>query len=226
MKAQTPIIDLQNIKKEYKNLEVVTPVLKGINLKIEKGGFYAITGPSGSGKSTLMNIIGLLDTPTSGVYILNNQNTKGHSQDQLATLRSKEIGFVFQSFNLLPRLTTLENVILPGIYAKLKRSEREEKAKDLLTKLGLSNRANNRPNQLSGGQQQRVAIARALMNDPSIILADEPTGNLDTKSGQDVMDILKDLNKQGKTIILITHEANIAGQAKKIIKLKDGEILS
>ncbi len=225
MNTKKTVIHLQNIKKEYKSLEIVTPVLRGITLKIEMGDFYAITGPSGSGKSTLMHIIGLLDTPTSGTYEINGQNTKGLSEDELAALRSREIGFVFQSFNLLPRLTTLENVILPGIYAKMNKKEREQRAKDLLIKLGMENKIHNRPNQLSGGQQQKVAIARALMNDPAIILADEPTGNLDTKSGEDVMKILTNLNKQGKTIILITHEVNIANNAKKIIKIKDGEIV-
>lgn len=225
MRINDLVINLQNIKKEYKTLDIVTPVLNGISLQIKKGDFYAITGPSGSGKSTLMNIIGLLDSPSDGIYEVNGQNTNGLTEDELAALRSKEIGFVFQSFNLLPKLTTLENVVLPGIYAQMKKNERENKAKELLKKLGLENRLNNRPNQLSGGQQQRVAIARALMNDPAIILADEPTGNLDTKSGDDVMEILKELSKQGKTIVLITHEANIASKAKKIIKIKDGEIV-
>lgn len=225
MRINDVVINLQNIKKEYKTLDIVTPVLNGISLQIKKGDFYAITGPSGSGKSTLMNIIGLLDSPSDGIYEVNGQNTNGLTEDELAALRSKEIGFVFQSFNLLPKLTTLENVVLPGIYAQMKKNERENKAKELLKKLGLENRLNNRPNQLSGGQQQRVAIARALMNDPAIILADEPTGNLDTKSGDDVMEILKELSKQGKTIVLITHEANIASKAKKIIKIKDGEIV-
>ncbi len=225
MRINDLVINLQNIKKEYKTLDIVTPVLNGISLQIKKGDFYAITGPSGSGKSTLMNIIGLLDSPSDGIYEVNGQNTNGLTEDEFAALRSKEIGFVFQSFNLLPKLTTLENVVLPGIYAQMKKNERENKAKELLKKLGLENRLNNRPNQLSGGQQQRVAIARALMNDPAIILADEPTGNLDTKSGDDVMEILKELSKQGKTIVLITHEANIASKAKKIIKIKDGEIV-
>lgn len=225
MKSDINVIHLQDIKKEYKTLDITTPVLKGISIKIKKGEFYAITGPSGSGKSTLMNIIGLLDSPSSGSYEINGQNTDGLSEDELAALRNKEIGFVFQSFNLLPRLSTLENVMLPAMYANMSRKEREEKAKNLLIKLGLGERLKNRPNQLSGGQQQRVAIARALINDPAIILADEPTGNLDTKSGEDVMGILKDLNKQGKTIVLITHELNVAQKAQKIIKIKDGEIV-
>lgn len=225
MKTNDFIIDLQNIKKEYRTLDVVTPVLNGISLKVNRGEFCAIIGPSGSGKSTLMNIIGLLDTPTSGTYIINGKNTHGFSEDNLAKLRNLEIGFVFQSFNLLPRLSTLENVILPGIYANMEAGKRETKAKELLKRLGLENRMGNRPNQLSGGQQQRVAIARALMNDPQIILADEPTGNLDTKSGNDVMDIIDELNKQGKTIILITHEVDIAKKADRIIKIQDGKIV-
>lgn len=225
MKNQRPVIQLDNIKKEYRSLDVVTPILKGISLTVNQGDFIAITGPSGSGKSTMMNIIGLLDTPTHGAYILNGQNTTGLSEDQLAFVRNKEIGFVFQSFNLLGRASALDNVILPAIYAGLGRKEREEKAKELLKKLGLEERVHNHPNQLSGGQQQRVAIARSLMNDPEIILADEPTGNLDTKSGTDVMNILKELNKEGKTIVLITHEHDIASQAKKIIHIRDGMIV-
>lgn len=225
MKLIQPIIDLLNIYKEYKTETVTTPVLKGITLKIFPGDFVAITGPSGSGKSTLMNIIGVLDTPTKGAYVLNGTDVTHLSEDELAYVRNKEIGFVFQSFNLLRRVSALENVILPAIYAGIKEKERRNKATELLTKLGLDNRLNNKPNQLSGGQQQRVAIARALMNDPEIILADEPTGNLDTKSGQDVMRILNELNKEGKTIVLITHETDIANQAKKIVHVRDGNIL-
>lgn len=198
--------------------------MKGVNLSVKKGDFIAITGRSGSGKSTLMNIIGLLDVPTSGKYILNGTPIENFDEDQLSNIRSKQIGFVFQSFNLLSRSTTLENVILPSIYAGIKKAEREQRAKELLEKLGLGERMYNHPNQLSGGQQQRVAIARALMNDPEFILADEPTGNLDTSSGNDVMAILNDLNKQGKTIVLITHEMDVARQAKKIIKINDGII--
>lgn len=225
MATKKPIIELKNIIKEYRNLDVITHVLKGITLTIYQGDFVAITGPSGSGKSTLMNILGLLDIPTKGTYILNNENTTGLTEDRLSKIRNREIGFVFQSFNLLPRESALENVMLPAIYAGISRKEREERAKKYLTQLGLEERLNNHPNQLSGGQQQRVAIARALMNDPNIILADEPTGNLDSKSGEDVMHILKELNKEGKTIILITHEHDIAAQAKKIIHIKDGELV-
>jgi putative ABC transport system ATP-binding protein len=218
------VIKLENIVKEYKTEEIVTKILKGINLTVNQGDFTAITGRSGSGKSTLMNIIGLLDIPSSGTYHFNNQLVNHLGEDSLAFIRNKEIGFVFQSFNLLPRSTTLENVILPATYAGTSEREREEKARSLLTRLGMDKEINKRPNQMSGGQQQRVAIARALMNNPDLILADEPTGNLDTNSGQAVMDILKKLNDEGKTIILITHENDIARQAKKIIHLVDGTI--
>lgn len=226
MATKKPIIELKKIVKEYHNLDVVTHVLKGITLTINQEDFVAITGPSGSGKSTLMNILGLLDIPSNGTYILNGEKTTGLSEDELSHVRNREIGFVFQSFNLLPRESAIENVILPSIYAGTPRKTREERAKDLLTQLGLGERLHNHPNQLSGGQQQRVAIARSLMNNPNIILADEPTGNLDSKSGNDVMRILKELNKEGKTIILITHEADIANQAKKIIHIKDGELVN
>ncbi len=222
---KVPIIELQKITKEYRSIDIVTSVLKGISLTIYKGDFIAITGPSGSGKSTLMNIIGLLDVPTSGKYILNESDATGLSEDELAYVRNKEIGFVFQSFNLLSRASALDNVILPAIYAGMDNRQRIERAKELLTKVGLGERMHNHPNQLSGGQQQRVAIARALMNNPEIILADEPTGNLDTKSGDDVMNILKELNEQGKTIVLITHEHDIAKKAKKIIHVKDGQLI-
>lgn len=225
MKNKSPIIELKNVKKSYGIGDLETPILNGVTLTIYSGDFVAITGPSGSGKSTLMNIIGLLDVVTDGTYLLNNENVTGLSEDQLSFIRNKRIGFVFQSFNLLPRETALENVFLPAIYAGMSKKDREDRAKMLLTQLGLEARLKNRPNQLSGGQQQRVAIARALMNNPEVILADEPTGNLDTKSGEDVMKILKDLNKEGKTIILITHEADIARQAKKIIHIRDGLII-
>ncbi len=219
------LVQLSNIVKNYGKGEVVTKVLQGINLEIRKGDFIAIMGPSGSGKTTLLNIIGLLDRPTGGSYILNNRQVSKLSQDALSGIRNIEIGFVFQSFNLLKRLSVLENIILPAIYKGVSKKEREEKAKSLLTLVGLKDQIHKKPNQLSGGQQQRVAIARSLMNNPSIILADEPTGNLDTKSGEEIMTILKDLNKQGNTIIMITHEHDIARQAKKIIALKDGKII-
>lgn len=218
------LIQIKKLNKVYISGDVKTVALKEINLSVKKGDFLAITGRSGSGKSTLMHIIGLLDTPTSGSYILNNVDVAKLSEDKLSFLRNKEIGFVFQSFNLLPRATALENVILPAIYAGIKESERIKKAIKLLTEFGLEKEVNKKPNQMSGGQQQRVAIARALMNDPNLILADEPTGNLDTRSGDDVMNALKQLNRQGKTIVLITHEKDIAKQAKKILLLEDGGI--
>lgn len=220
-----PVIDLTHITKDYISGDVVTNVLKGVSLKVYSGDFVAITGPSGSGKSTLMNIIGLLDEPTSGQYVLNGKNVTKLTQDEAAYVRNREIGFVFQSFNLLSRTSALENVMLPSVYAGMPEKEREVRARELLTKLGLENRLSNHPNQLSGGQQQRVAIARSLMNNPAIILADEPTGNLDTKSGEDVMNIMKELNNEGKTIVLITHEHDIAAKAKRIIHVRDGVIL-
>lgn len=219
------LIQLSKIKKEYVSDSVVTKVLHGIDLTVNKGDFIAITGPSGSGKSTLLNIIGLLDTSTSGKYILNGKDVTRLTEDEQAYYRNKEIGFVFQSYNLLKRISVLDNVILPSIYSGISSRERESKAKDLLSEVGLADQYYKKPNQLSGGQQQRVAIARALMNNPSIILADEPTGNLDTRSGEEIMRILKELNKEGNTIIMITHERDIALQAKKIISIKDGLII-
>lgn len=215
---------MTNIVKVYKIEDIENKALKGIDLTVEKGEFLAITGRSGSGKSTLMHIIGLLDSPTEGSYLLNGTDVSGMSEDELAFLRNKELGFVFQSFNLLPRATAVDNVILPAIYAGANSKVRSQKAIELLTRLGLEDHLTKKPNQMSGGQQQRVAIARALMNDPELILADEPTGNLDTASGQEVMKTLKELNKDGKTIILITHEDDIAKQAKKILHLEDGMI--
>lgn len=218
------LIFLENIKKTYKTTDVATPVLKGISMAIRKGEFITIIGPSGSGKSTLMNIIGLLDTPTHGKYTLDSEDVTGLTENELAFIRNKKIGFVFQSFNLLPRATALDNVILPAIYAGVEKKERVERAKRSLELVGLSEKFYNKPNQLSGGQQQRVAIARAFMNDPELLLADEPTGNLDTKSGQDVIGIFKKLHKQGRTIILITHEVDIARVAERVIKIRDGII--
>lgn len=225
MKSKQALIELTDIKKEYGQEDLVTTVLKGITLRIYNGEFVAITGPSGSGKSTLMNIIGLLDTATSGRYVLNGSNVTGLNEDELAYIRNREIGFVFQSFNLLPRASTLDNVILPAVYAGKKIGERKQRGIELLTKVGLGEKLRSKPNQLSGGQQQRVAIARSLMNNPSLILADEPTGNLDTKSGEDIMKILMDLNKQGKTIVMITHEKEIAARAQRIVTIRDGEIV-
>ncbi len=222
---QSSIITLTNIIKDYVTDTVTTKVLHGITIDVKNGDFIAITGPSGSGKSTLLNIIGLLDTATSGTYVLNNNDVTQLTEDEQSYVRNREIGFVFQAFNLLKRISVLENVILPSIYSGMKKNEREQRAEELLEKVGLGEHMYKKPNQLSGGQQQRVAIARALMNKPSIILADEPTGNLDTRSGEEIMGILKDLNKQGNTIIMITHERDIAEQAKKIIQIKDGRVL-
>jgi putative ABC transport system ATP-binding protein len=226
MKTIYDIIKMIDITKVYSGADVATTALKDIDLIVKKGEFLAITGRSGSGKSTLMHIIGLLDNPTSGTYILNGTDVSKLNEDEQAFQRNKEIGFVFQSYNLLPKLSALENVILPAIYAGTKTKERTEKALELLTELGLEDHLNKRPNQMSGGQQQRVAIARALMNNPELILADEPTGNLDTHSGEDVMKTLKQLNKEGKTIVLITHEHDIAVQAQKILHLEDSMLVS
>jgi putative ABC transport system ATP-binding protein len=225
MKTTDEIIRMTDITKVYQTGDVETVVLKDIDLIVKRGDFLGITGRSGSGKSTLMHIIGLLDIPSNGSYILNGTDVSKLNEDEQAFQRNKEIGFVFQQFNLLPKMSALENVILPAIYAGIGKKERIEKASHFLNMLGLSDHLNKRPNQMSGGQQQRVAIARALMNNPELILADEPTGNLDTKSGEDVMNTLKQLNKEGKTIVLITHEHDIAIQAKKLIQLEDGMLL-
>lgn len=219
------LIHLKNINKIYQLDEDLTfQALKDINLSIDKGDFAAIVGPSGSGKSTLMNLIGLLDRPTSGEYELDGHNVAQLSNNHLAELRSKKIGFVFQSFNLLARTSAVENVSLPLIYAGIPQNERIAKAKKALDSVGLSDKYGSKPNQLSGGQQQRVAIARAIVTDPDIILADEPTGNLDSRSGAEAMALLEQLHKDGKTIILITHDSVTAAHAKRIIRVKDGEI--
>lgn len=218
------IVSLKNVNKIY-NGEVSFQALKKINLQVKKGDFLAIIGASGSGKSTMMNIIGLLDHPSFGNYILDSEDTSHLKEDSLAALRNKKIGFVFQSFNLLGRTSAWENVALPLIYAGVSKSERLERARQALEQLGLGDKLNSHPNQLSGGQQQRVAIARSLINDPEIILADEPTGNLDSKSGLEVMRIFENLHKAGKTVIMITHEEDIAKHAKKKIRLKDGRIV-
>ena len=201
-------------------------VLKGLNLEIMKNDYVALMGPSGSGKSTLMNILGCLDTPTSGKYILNDKDVSKMSDDDLATVRNKEIGFVFQQFNLLPRLSAIENVALPLIYAGINKKERTERALESLKKVGLADRGHHKSNELSGGQIQRVAIARALVNNPSILLADEPTGNLDSKTSVEVMDIFGKIQEAGNTVILVTHEEDIANYAKRIVRLKDGIIES
>jgi putative ABC transport system ATP-binding protein len=217
------IIEAKDIVKVYKTGNVEFFALKGINLTIRRGDFIAIMGPSGSGKSTCMNILGCLDRPTRGSYKLEGKEVTNLSDSELAKIRNKKIGFVFQSFNLLPRTDSLRNVELPLIYSGEK--EKKEKAMMALEMVGLKSKANNKPNELSGGEQQRVAIARALVNDPSIILADEPTGNLDSKSGQEIMEIFRNLNKIGKTIILVTHEPDIAAYAEKTIHFKDGMIV-
>ncbi|MDD5626400.1 MAG: ABC transporter ATP-binding protein [Patescibacteria group bacterium] len=220
------MIECKNITKIYQSGTVETIALKGISLTIKDGEFVAIIGPSGSGKSTLMHIIGALDTPTEGEYLFDGDDVSKLSDDELADIRKNKIGFVFQSFNLLPRATVLRNVVLPLVYAGIPKSEREARAKTALQNAGLSeSHFNHLSNQLSGGQMQRVAIARALVNNPTLILADEPTGNLDSKTGEAVLKTFQSLNKQGKTIILITHEKYIAERTKRIIDIKDGEII-
>ena len=220
------IINVKDIKKSYIVGTQEVHALRGINLSVEKGEFISIMGPSGSGKTTLMNIIGCLDTPTSGEYDLNGNQVSQLNDDELARIRNKEIGFVFQSFNLLAKNSTLNNVMLPLKYAGFGKSEAIEKSKEVINKVGLSDRLNHSPAELSGGQQQRVAIARALVNNPSIIFADEPTGNLDSKTGKEVMTLFKELNDTGQTIILITHEESVAKQSNRIITIKDGLIKS
>jgi len=218
------VVKLSKVNKVYFSGEVSFQALKNINLEVKRGDFLAIVGASGSGKSTLMHIIGLLDHPSSGSYILDGSDTSHLKEDSLAKIRNKKIGFVFQTFNLLSRTSSLENVAMPLIYAGVDRAGRLEIAKKTLEQVGLGDKLTSHPNQLSGGQQQRVAIARALVNDPEIILADEPTGNLDSKSGEEVMKIFEKLHKMGKTIIMITHEVAIAKHAKRKIKIKDGRI--
>tara|TARA_X000001036_G_scaffold280328_1_gene260376 strand:- start:1025 stop:1702 length:678 start_codon:yes stop_codon:yes gene_type:complete len=220
------IIQTNNIKRVFKVGSETVHALKGINLKVESGEFISIMGPSGSGKTTLMNIIGCLDTPSSGEYFLNNKLVNELNEDQLASIRNKEIGFVFQSFHLLAKNSALNNVLLPMKYAGADMNDAEKRAKYVLEQVGLSDRINHGPSELSGGQQQRVAIARALVNKPSILFADEPTGNLDSKTGKDVMSLFKGLNQEGQTIILITHEEDIAMQSKRIVNIKDGLIES
>jgi len=220
------IIKTDNLKRTYVTGTQSVDAIKGINLEIQKGEFLSIMGPSGSGKTTLMNIIGCLDTATSGTYYLNKKLVNNLSDDELSIIRNKEIGFVFQSFHLLARNSALNNVMLPLRYAGMRESDAIVRATEVLGEVGLSDRIDHSPSELSGGQQQRVAIARALVNKPSIIFADEPTGNLDSKTGEDVMELFKNLNNQGQTIILITHEEDIAKQSKRIINIKDGLIES
>lgn len=220
------IIRITDLRKSYFMGTQELPVLKGISLKIEKNDYVALMGPSGSGKSTLMNILGCLDSPTAGTYILNEQDVSTMNDDALAEVRNKEIGFVFQQFNLLSAWTALENVTLPLIYAGLNRAQRIEKAMHMLELVNLTDRGHHKPNELSGGQSQRVAIARALVNDPAIILADEPTGNLDTKTSYEIMDIFGRIHAAGNTVVLVTHEEDIAKYAHRIIRLRDGLIES
>jgi putative ABC transport system ATP-binding protein len=219
-----PIIHLQSIEKSYYMGKQAIPVLKGITLNILKNEYVALMGPSGSGKSTLMNILGCLDSPTAGKYILNGQDVSTMADDDLASVRNKEIGFVFQQFNLLPRLSAAENVALPLVYAGLPKKQRNEIALEVLNKVGLADRSHHKPNELSGGQCQRVAIARALVNNPSLILADEPTGNLDSKTSIEIMDIFGKIQAGGNTVVLVTHEEDIANHAHRIVRLRDGLI--
>lgn len=221
-----PLIKISQIKRDFKLGNEIVYVLKGINLEINKGEYVALMGPSGSGKSTLMNLLGCLDTPTSGSYILNGKDVSQMHDDELADIRNTEIGFIFQTFNLLPRTNALDNVALPMIYAGYSKAERKARATEVLKQVNLVDRMDHQPNQLSGGQRQRVAIARALVNKPSIILADEPTGNLDSKTSDEIMKLLDEIHKNGNTIIVVTHEEDIAAHAKRIIRLRDGMIES
>ncbi len=220
------VIEIKDVIKFYEVGTQVVKALRGVSLSIQKGEYVAIMGPSGSGKSTLMNVIGALDTPTGGDYILNGTNVSELTDEKLAEIRNREIGFVFQTFNLLPRYTALENTVLPLIYAGIPKHERNERGLEAIEKVGLSERSAHKPNELSGGQRQRIAVARALINRPSIVLADEPTGNLDSKTSEDIMALFEEIHGGGNTIILVTHEEDIAQHAHRIIRLKDGVVES
>ena len=218
------LIDIRDITKVYEMGEEKVHALSGVTVGVERGEYVAIMGPSGSGKSTLMNLIGCLDTPSSGSYVLNGKEVARMSDDELAAIRNQEIGFVFQTFNLLPRTSALQQVELPLVYGGASRKDRRERAIKALKAVGLSDRMNHTPNEMSGGQRQRVAVARALINDPSILLADEPTGNLDSQTGAEIMALFAELNARGNTIVLVTHEEDIAAHARRIVRLKDGKI--
>ncbi|MBL7902388.1 MAG: ABC transporter ATP-binding protein [Bacteroidia bacterium] len=220
------MISLKNIRRSYQIGEETIHALSDLSLSIAKNEYVALMGPSGSGKSTLMNIIGCLDTPSSGEYVLNGQSVANMSDNELAAVRNKEIGFVFQTFNLLPRASTLENVALPLVYAGFSKADRDKRAMEVLESVGLGNRVKHKPNELSGGQRQRVAVARALVNHPSIILADEPTGNLDSKTSVEIMGLFEEIHKLGNTVVLVTHEEDIALHAHRIVRLKDGKVES
>jgi len=220
------IIEIKGLKREFAVGSEIVKALKGIDVSVMKNEYLAMMGPSGSGKSTLMNLLGCLDTPTAGAYNLNGTNVSSLKDDDLAEIRNKEIGFIFQTFNLLPRLTALENVSLPLVYAGYNSEDRKIKAQDVLKKVGLRDRMDHRPNQLSGGQRQRVAVARALVNDPSIILADEPTGNLDSKTSLDIMRLFEEIHEMGNTLIVVTHEEEVASHAHRILRLRDGMVES
>lgn len=220
------VIEIRGIIRDFKLGQETVHVLKGIDLDIKRGDYVAIMGPSGSGKSTLMNLLGCLDTPTDGTYNLNGKDVSQMSDDELADIRNTEIGFVFQTFNLLPRTTALENVALPMVYAGQSKKARAERASEVLTDVGLADRMDHKPNQLSGGQRQRVAVGRALVNNPSIILADEPTGNLDSKTSLEIMQLFDEIHAKGNTVIMVTHEEDIAAHARRVIRLKDGMIES
>ena len=220
------IIDIKGLKREFTVGTEIVKALKGVDVSVMKNEYLAMMGPSGSGKSTLMNLLGCLDTPSAGVYNLNGIDVSSLKDDHLAEIRNKEIGFIFQTFNLLPRLTALENVSLPLVYAGYNSEDRKIKAKDVLEKVGLGDRMDHRPNQLSGGQRQRVAVARALVNDPSIILADEPTGNLDSKTSLDIMRLFEEIHEMGNTLIVVTHEEEVASHAHRILRLRDGLVES